>query len=107
MLLSQLIGLLSIAANVGFAALDNRALRAAGVIRPFHWAWSFLQPTYMIGRPVVIRRAAGRASAPTLVYFAAYLLVIVVSVTVLAAAVAAAVGQFDPSSFGSGPSSDT
>ncbi|WP_375399251.1 DUF2510 domain-containing protein [uncultured Amnibacterium sp.] len=101
LLLSQLIGVLAIAATVVFAALDHRALRAVGIVRPFHWAWAFLQPTYMIGRAVVLRRRVHRGSAPTWVYFAVYLLVLIITFTVIGIALAAAFADFDPSSFSS------
>ncbi|MDQ1121484.1 DUF2510 domain-containing protein [Microbacterium trichothecenolyticum] len=53
-----------------FAFLDWRELRARGVDRPFHWAWSFLVLligtglVYVIGRGVVLRRLTGSGLAP-------------------------------------------
>lgn len=101
LLLSQLVGFLSLAATVVFALLDHRALRALGVVRPFHWAWSFLTPVYMIGRAVVLRRRVHRGVAPTWVYFAVYVLVLIVNLAVIGAAIGAVLANFDPSTFGS------
>jgi len=45
--------------------LDRRTLRARGVERPFHWAWSILSVLiYLIGRSVVLRRRVGGNAAP-------------------------------------------
>jgi hypothetical protein len=53
------VGLVVYALSIVFAFLDHRALRAAGVVRPFHWAWEFLSPiVYVIGRSVVVRSVA-------------------------------------------------
>lgn len=106
LLLTQLIGFLSIAANVLIAALDHRSLRGLGVVRPFHWAWSFLQPTYMIGRAVVLRRRVHRGAAPTAVYFAVSLVVFIVTFTAVGIALGAAFANFDPSSFSTDPGFD-
>jgi Protein of unknown function (DUF2510) len=59
---------------VVFAALDWRELKASGVPRPFHWAWSFLilvvgsPVVYVIGRTVVAKRRTGLGMAPLWVY---------------------------------------
>lgn len=44
--------------------LDHRMLSGrVGVVRPFHWAWSFLLPlVYFIGRAVVLRRRTGQSA---------------------------------------------
>jgi len=53
-----------------FSFLDWRQLRARGVEKPFHWAWSFLVLVigsglvYVIGRGVVLRRRTGSGLAP-------------------------------------------
>lgn len=66
--------------SVFFAYRDWRALHAAGVVRPFHWAWTFLNPlVYIIGRSVIVRRVARpRGLAPIW----AYIGVVVVSLVV-------------------------
>jgi Protein of unknown function (DUF2510) len=67
-------GFLLYAYCIVFAALDWRALRARGVPRPFHWAWSFLvlvvsfPIVYVIGRTVVARRRTGSGMAPLWVF---------------------------------------
>lgn len=66
-LLSIAIGWLSIALSVLFAVLDYRALRAAGVPKPLHWAWgffAFVSPAvYPIARAIVVRRRTGAGFA--------------------------------------------
>lgn len=58
------------ALTVLFAFLDWRQLRARGVDRPFHWAFSFFVLAigsglvYIIGRGVVLRRRTGSGLAP-------------------------------------------
>ena len=51
------------AATILFAWLDWRWLTAAGVPKPFHWAFSFFglagYPVYAIGRAIVTRRRTG------------------------------------------------
>jgi hypothetical protein len=59
---------------VVFAALDWRELKANGVPRPFHWAWSLFilvvgsPAVYVIGRTVVAKRRTGIGMAPLWVY---------------------------------------
>lgn len=65
LVLSIILGWASVAVVAWFAALDARALRQRGFVRPFHGAWSLLTPlVYVIGRHVVIRRRGGSGSAP-------------------------------------------
>lgn len=54
---------LSIALTLGLgvvgvllAVADRRILRQRGIIRPMHPAWEILDPVYVIGRAVVVRR---------------------------------------------------
>jgi Protein of unknown function (DUF2510) len=59
------LGWLSYGLSVWFSYLDAAALRRLGYPRRFHWAWSFLWSlVYVIGRSVVVKRQAGRGSAP-------------------------------------------
>jgi hypothetical protein len=59
-----------------FAALDWRELKARGIPKPFHWAWSFFviavgwPAVYMIGRAVVAKRRTGAGMAPLWVFIA-------------------------------------
>jgi len=59
-----------------FPLLDYRALKAAGVPQPFHWASAFLYlvigttAVYVIGRSVVVRRRTGSGLAPVWVQIA-------------------------------------
>lgn len=52
--------------NVFFAFRDYTYLASAGIVRPFHWAWTFLSSVvYVIGRSVVVgRRTGGQGKAP-------------------------------------------
>ncbi len=47
------------AGSVVLAYFDWRGLQRVGVVRPFHWAWSFLfSGVYVIGRSVIVHRVA-------------------------------------------------
>ncbi|MFJ6652881.1 DUF2510 domain-containing protein [Microbacterium sp. NPDC091313] len=64
-----------VALQVLFAWLDWRALRARGIVRPFHWAWIFFtlvvsNGVYVIGRGVVLRRQTGRGLGPVWAWIA-------------------------------------
>ena len=64
-LIAVLLGWASYGLSVWFAYLDVVALRRLGYTRQFHWAWAFLSSlVYVIGRSVVVKRQAGRGSAP-------------------------------------------
>jgi hypothetical protein len=72
---------------VVFAYLDYRDLERKGVVRPFHWAWSFftfLNPgflVYIIGRSVIVRRVThGRGLAPIWVTIGLYVLTIIIGI---------------------------
>jgi hypothetical protein len=87
----QGLGILLYGVYVVLAALDHRALRARGVPRPFHWAWTFLSAiVYMIGRAVVVRRRTGSGLAPLFVNIAALLVTIIGLVAILVPIVATA-----------------
>lgn len=59
-------GLLVYAALAVLAWLDQKALQARGVDRPFAWGWAFLGGiVYVIGRSVIVHRVSGnRGLAP-------------------------------------------
>jgi hypothetical protein len=67
---SSILSLVLTAVTVLFAFLDGRQLRARGIERPFHWAWSFFVLAigsglvYIIGRSVIVRRYTGKGLAP-------------------------------------------
>ena len=54
--------------SVALAYFDGKALEARGVMRPFHWAFTFIPSygplIYLIGRSVVARRRTGTGIAP-------------------------------------------
>jgi hypothetical protein len=88
-LLTSAVGFLIYPAVVLLAYFDWRALTRMGVVKPFHWAWSFLTIVYIIGRPVVLRRRVHRGLAPLWTFLVVYLVVVVVIGAKLAAAFAA------------------
>jgi hypothetical protein len=80
------VSLLSYVAMILMAFLDHRALRRAGVVRPFHWAWSFFVfvsfglLAYPIGRSVVVRQVARpRGMAPVWVVIGVIVATFVIS----------------------------
>ncbi len=66
------ISLLVYAIWVVLAVVDYNVLKSRGVVRPFHWAWTFLSVwVYVIGRAVVAHRRTGSGYAPMGVFIAA------------------------------------
>ncbi|NUT59412.1 MAG: DUF2510 domain-containing protein [Agromyces sp.] len=62
---SVVVGWVAYGATVLLAYFDYAALSRLGYGRRFHWAWTFLSSlVYVIGRSVLVRRQAGRGSAP-------------------------------------------
>ncbi|AJW78157.1 DUF2510 domain-containing protein [Clavibacter michiganensis] len=56
-LVANLVAFLVYGANVAVAYFDWRDLGQRGIVRPFHWAWTFLgSGVYVIGRSVIVRR---------------------------------------------------
>ncbi|HEV7624336.1 MAG TPA: DUF2510 domain-containing protein [Amnibacterium sp.] len=76
-LLTWGVGFLIYPAIVVLAYFDWRALTRMGVVKPFHWAWSFLTIVYIIGRPVVLRRRVHQGLAPLWTFLIVYVLTIV------------------------------
>jgi len=100
-LTSVALGWIAYGAAVWFAYLDTVALRELGYRRRFHWAWSFLSPLiYVIGRSVVVKRQAGRGSAPMWLAIGLYV-VVLVAVFVWAGVAAANVLSATVASYGS------
>jgi hypothetical protein len=65
--------------SVWFAYLDWKKLERMGVVRPFHWAWTFLSPAvYTIGRSVIVFGVARPKGLAPIWAFAAATLVTVV-----------------------------
>ncbi|MFD1715650.1 DUF2510 domain-containing protein [Amnibacterium flavum] len=89
-LISQLLGFVLFAAGVLFAYLDWNALKKLGIVRPFHWAWQFLSPVYIIGRTVVLRRRAHQGLAPLFVFIAVVVVSVIVAIVVVSSAVSVA-----------------
>jgi Protein of unknown function (DUF2510) len=83
-----------------FALLDWRELKAHGVPRPFHWAWSFFvlligwPVVYMIGRSVVVKRRTGAGLAPLWVFIGLEVVAGIVTLVVVIAAIAQFISVF-------------
>lgn len=54
--------------EVLLAVADRRLLTQRGLIRPMHPAWAILDPVYVIGRAVVVRRRVGGSLKPLWVW---------------------------------------
>lgn len=74
-------GFATYAVSVLLAYFDSQRLKNDGVVRPFHWAWSFLSSgVYIIGRSVIMAKVArGRGLAPVWVFIGVFILNIVVT----------------------------
>jgi hypothetical protein len=72
---------LTYGASVLLAYFDSERLKRDGVVRPFHWAWSFLSGTvYVIGRSVIVAKVApGRGLVPIWVLIGVIFLSIVLT----------------------------
>lgn len=77
-------GFLTSAATVFAAYRDWRWLQAAGVPRPFHWAWGFINlagyPVYAIGRAVITKRRTGKGIAVMWVTIAMIVLAVIIAI---------------------------
>jgi hypothetical protein len=82
-------GFLTYAASVLLAYFDSERLKRDGVIRPFHWAWSFLNSAvYVIGRSVIVHKVApGRGLLPVWATIGVFVLSSVVSTIKMSALV--------------------
>jgi hypothetical protein len=83
------------AAQVVLAYFDQRRLERIGVVRPFHWAWTFLNGiVYVIGRSVIVRRVASpRGLAPVWVLIACYVVAMISSIVWVTSFMSQLVGQ--------------
>lgn len=85
-LLDYGISFVLLALGMLFTVLDYRALRAAGIPQPFHWAWGLFliagAPVYIIGRSIVARRRTGGGLAPMFVNLALMAVSLVVGVVI-------------------------
>jgi hypothetical protein len=74
-------GFLTYGASVLLAYFDRERLKRDGVVRPFHWAWSFLSgKVYVIGRSVIVAKVApGRGLVPIWVLIGVIFLSIVLT----------------------------
>ncbi len=67
--------------SVFFAYLDHQRLARSGVVRPFHWAWTFLNSAvYVIGRSVIVNKVAPkRGLLPVWITIAVFVISMVVA----------------------------
>jgi hypothetical protein len=74
-------GFVAYAVSVLLAYFDSEQLKRVGVVRPFHWAWSFLSSAvYVVGRSVIVSKVArGRGLVPIWVMIGLFILNIVVT----------------------------
>jgi len=86
------VGYITTGLAIFFAYKDWRSLQAAGVERPFHWAFAFLNlvvgPVYAIGRSVIVKRRTGHGSAVMWVTIGMIVLSIIVVVVWMVATIA-------------------
>ena len=83
-----------------FGLLDWRELKAHGVPKPFHWAWSFFviavgwPAVYVIGRSVIVKRRTGGGLAPLWVFIGLEVVVFIATVIVVLTAIIEIVNAF-------------
>jgi hypothetical protein len=99
--LMQVLGVLVYAATVVVAYFDWRDLGRRGIVRPFHWAWSFLgSGVYVIGRSVIVRRritgSPASALTPIWVWAAINVIALFVVTIKLVAAVSSVMPMYGP-----------
>jgi hypothetical protein len=68
--------------EVLLAAVDRRILAERGVLAPLHWGWAVLDPVYVIGRSVVVRRRVQGSPAPLGLWLGTSVLVLAVHLLV-------------------------
>jgi hypothetical protein len=99
-LLVALSGWFIYAVCIVFGWLDWRELKARGVPRPFHWAWSFFvlavgwPAVYVIGRTVIVKRRTGSGMAPLWVFIGLEVVTFVVTIVVVVTAISQFVSAF-------------
>jgi hypothetical protein len=99
-LLVLLSGWFIYAACIVFGLLDWRELRAHGVPKPFHWAWSFFviavgwPAVYVIGRTVVVKRRTGIGMAPLWVFIGLEVVAFIVTAVVVITAIVQLISVF-------------
>jgi hypothetical protein len=99
-LLVALSGWFIYAVCIVFGLLDWRELKARGVPKPFHWAWSFFviavgwPAVYVIGRAVVVKRRTGSGMAPLWVFIGLQVVVFIASFVVAITAFTAFLNAF-------------
>ncbi|MGV8970492.1 MAG: DUF2510 domain-containing protein [Microbacteriaceae bacterium] len=81
---NQLLSYVLYALSVLFAYFDWRAIKRSGVVKPFHWAWSFLSIlVYLIGRGVVMKRRVGAGIATLWIAIGYFVIVFIYTVGII------------------------
>lgn len=107
LLVLTLLSYVVVAAQVVFAYLDWRVLKARGIDRPFHWAWIFFtlvitNGVYVIGRGVVLRRQTGKGLGPVWAWIAVNVALILAGIifsVYLVTETFSLIEQYDPGVF--------
>jgi hypothetical protein len=95
-LVNAVLGWVIYGVSVWLAYLDWRALSRIGVVRPFHWAWTFLGGVvYVVGRSVVVRRRVGTGLVPVWVAIGVFVIGMVVGIAKIASFLNAVMSTVD------------
>ncbi|ROQ37273.1 uncharacterized protein DUF2510 [Frondihabitans sp. PhB188] len=98
-IVGNVVGILIAAATIVLAYFDWKALKAAGVVRPFHWAFAFfalITPlVYIIGRSVVVHRRSGRGLLPLWVSIAIAVIGLVLGITAFVGIISGVMGSIN------------
>ncbi len=93
-----LLSLVSYAATIVLAYFDSKTLASRGVVKPFHWALTFVPSygsiIYVIGRSVVARRRTGSGLAPLWAYIVVFVVGFIASFVVSLAAAGSMMDDF-------------
>jgi hypothetical protein len=80
-LITWLLGLAVWGFTIFAAYRDYKHLESIGVVRPFHWAFTFIaQLVYLIGRHVVLRKVSRTTGWPLWIHIASYVALTIVSI---------------------------
>lgn len=95
----QFISFLISALTVLFGFFDYRALKRAGLQRPFHWAWGFFALlvgpiVYVIGRSVVVKKVTGGGLAPLWAFIGVFALQLILGLVWVAQVVTSLMNSY-------------
>lgn len=97
-LATMVLSFVAYAATVALAFFDTKALEARGVVRPFHWAFSFIpsygSTVYVIGRSIVARRRTGSGMSPLWVYIVVFVVTLIATLIAMFAGMSSMMSNF-------------